>query len=315
MRTNCKHYGSEARTAKHAVKAKHSEVSCNTVEKKHSRKAIKALSFITTAVLVTAVLVIPTTTLAPGADAFEDSRALSYAVGNIDDFSSVITENCVPVTTAPQTEKPTVAQTTASESSKKAESNETTTAVAVIKETKNEPVDKNEVKQTEPIENVVESKNNGNENSSSSIEETVEISSDEASGVYLIDIQNPDLSYSPSMVVLSDYDRAKLERLVMGEAGSMGFNGCALVAQAIRDAMNRSNTSSIDAIISEYQYYAPTNKQPNQNAKDAVSYIFDQNGSAVQHRVLCFYTGSSAWHETQEFIVSCGSVRFFDLKV
>ncbi len=306
MRTNCNHYGSETKAAKHSA-AKHSEFSAKP---KHSRKVIKAFSFAATAALVTAVLLIPTTTLAPGADAFEDSRALSYNIGNIDDFSAVITENCVPVTTAPQTEKPTVAEKTEAKAAETKKSEKTTVTTTEIKEEKETKSDNTEIEQTEPVEEYTESEETYFYDSY----EVTENSSVSLYGNYLINIDNPDSSYAPSPVVLSDYDRAKLERLVMGEAGSMGYNGCALVAQAIRDAMNRSNTTSIDAIISEYQYYAPTNKEPNKEAKDAVSYIFDQNGSAVQHRVLCFYTGSSAWHETQEFIVSCGSVRFFDLK-
>ena len=132
-------------------------------------------------------------------------------------------------------------------------------------------------------------------------------------GSTLVDIANPDYSYSPCHVSLSSYDRAKLERLVMGEAGTMGYTGCALVAQSIRDAMNRSGTSSIDQIIYEYQYFGSTAIEPNSDVKSAVSYIFDQDGSAVQHRVLCFYIGYSAWHETQTFLTSIGGVRFFDL--
>lgn len=99
----------------------------------------------------------------------------------------------------------------------------------------------------------------------------------------------------------------------MGEGGSMGYVGCALIAQSIRDAMNRSNTTSIDRVISEYRYYGSTAYAPSQEVKNAVSFIFDQNGSAVQHRVLCFYTGSSSWHESQNYITSIGSVKFFDL--
>ena len=129
------------------------------------------------------------------------------------------------------------------------------------------------------------------------------------SGDVLLEIDNPDANYSPSQVTLSDYDRAKLERLVMGEAGSMGYTGCALVAQAIRDAMNLSGTSS------DYGYYGSTSIEPNADVKAAVSYIFDENGSAVQHRVLCFYIGSSAWHETQNFVVELDGVRFFDMYV
>ena len=296
--TNHKHYGSESKNI--------------TVSKK--RKGFKAFSFVFAITLAATVLVIPTTTLAPNVNAFEDSRAASYSIGDIDEFSVAITNNCVQVTTTPITQEPTtVVETT----------EETTTEVTKPTEKAEEldidvPKEENSYyieatgtdiptyveievpEKTEPVPTIKE-------------EEKVEDSIVMAEG-YLIGISNPDPNYSPKKVSLSDADRAKLERLVMGEAGSMGYEGCALVAQAIRDAMNRSNTTSIDRIISEYKYYAPTNKTPNQTVKDAVSYIFDSNGSAVQHRVICFYTGTSGWHETQTFVVGCGNVRFFDLK-
>lgn len=67
----------------------------------------------------------------------------------------------------------------------------------------------------------------------------------------------------------------------------MGYTGCALIAQSIRDAMNRSNTTSIDRIISEYQYYGSTAYAPNQDVKDAVSFIFDERlGSSAQSSLL-----------------------------
>lgn len=154
-----------------------------------------------------------------------------------------------------------------------------------------------------------ETASSNSSNTSSTVNQTA------YSGDVLLEIENPDANYSPSPLKLSDYDRAKLERLVMGEAGSMGYTGCALVAQAIRDAMNLSGTSSIDTIISEYGYYGSTSIEPNADVKAAVSYIFDENGSAVQHRVLCFYIGSSAWHETQNFVVELDGIRFFDMYI
>lgn len=121
--------------------------------------------------------------------------------------------------------------------------------------------------------------------------------------------------YSPQYVSLSEYDRSKLERLVEGEAGGLGYDGCLLVAQAIRDSMNLSGTNSIDKIISDYSYSGSTEKQPSDAAKKAVSYIFDNNGYAVNHRVLYFYATDivySEWHETQNYITTCGNMRFFD---
>lgn len=295
--TKLKHYGNDSK----------SDNKVSKTSKPKSGKKVKALSVTFALALAAVALIVPTTTLAPDVDAYEDSKAASYSVGDVDEFAAVITDNCVIETTVPLTQE----ETTVAPTTKKTTKETKPTEAATEAETKKSTEETSEVEKSESSVEVSE-----NSEYSESYTEYQEESSNDYSyntGSYLIGISNPDYNYSPSPVSLSDYDRAKLERLVMGEAGSMGYNGCALVAQCIRDAMNRSNTTSIDRIISEYQYYAPTNKEPNQAVKDAVSYIFDQNGSAVQHRILCFYTGSSGWHETQNFIVGCGNVRFFDL--
>lgn len=268
-----------------------------SVEKKTGKK-VKKFSFVLAFVLASACLIIPTTTLAPNVDAYENTKVAAYSVGNIDVFAEKIADNCVVVETQPVTEKATEATTVATEPQ--------TTATELKKDDENKDAHRDVVVKEESEVN--EDAQNNNEGSI-----TEDYSNQYDFGGYLVEIDNPDSSYSPRRVELSDYDRAKLERLVMGEAGSMGYTGCALVAQAIRDAMNRSNTSSIDRIISEYQYYAPTTMEPNDDVKAAVSFIFDNNGSAVQHRVICFYTGTSNWHETQKYITTCGTVRFFDL--
>ena len=294
--TNYKHYGSECKSNKKADKT----------SKSKSRKGVKAFSFGIAISLAAVALIVPTTTLAPDVDAFEDKKAASYTVGDIDEFAVVIKDNCIQETTVPLTQETTTVTTTKATESVKETEAPTEAEVKKTETEATEAVKKETVKKTTETKPVVEK-----------IEETkaeTETQATVSNGSYLISISNPDPDYKPKAVTLSDYDRAKLERLVMGEAGSMGFNGCALVAQCVRDAMNRSNTTSIDKIISDYGYYAPTNKEPNQAVKDAVSYIFDQNGSAVQHRILCFYTGQGGWHETQNFIVGCQNVRFFDLK-
>lgn len=325
--TNNKHYGSETR--RYAQPAKKAE---KTVK---SHKGVKIASAVCASLIACAALVIPTTTLAPNVDAYEDSRAASFSIGGLDQFSAVITNNCEEVTTAPNTEAVTAAlettkaikEASASKDEKKSESS----ASDKKEETKSEEKSSSSSSSSESS-----SKSSGSVKSAKaesyasgysddSYAEVVSYDDDndsvyaadnsysDYSGSYLIDIANPDYSYSPSRVSLSSYDRAKLERLVMGEAGSMGYLGCALVAQSIRDAMNRSNTSSIDQIISQYQYFGSTSIEPNSDVKSAVSYIFDNNGAAVQHRVICFYIGYSSWHETQTFITQVGGVRFFDL--
>ena len=122
-------------------------------------------------------------------------------------------------------------------------------------------------------------------------------------------------SASGTHIELSDYDRTLLAGLVMGEAGGLGYEGCALVAQAIHDSMVESGTTSVESIASMYQYDASMYNTPSSAAKQAVSFIFDSDGRAVDHRILYFYASdmvSSDWHESQVFVTSCGNIRFFD---
>ena len=303
--TKCKHYEKEQNT-------KRTEAS-----NIKSRKALKVTSASMAVVIAAAAFIVPTTTLAPGVEAYADSRISSYSVGDIDKFAEVIKNNCVEVTTAPVTEATVfVAETTqaptvapATEAEKETEPEEVKEKPQVEEKTEEVKAEKKEK------ETVVEDDYDYYEDYSEDSYAAPKASASNVSysGSALIDIANPDYSYNPSYVSLSSYDRAKLERLVMGEAGTMGFTGCAVVAQAIRDAMNRSGTSSIDQIISEYQYFGSTDIEPNQDVRDAVSFIFDENGAAVQHRVMCFYIGYSSWHETQTFLTEIDGVRFFDL--
>ena len=84
--TNNKHYGSETR--RYAQPAKKAE---KTVK---SHKGVKIASAVCASLIACAALVIPTTTLAPNVDAYEDSRAASFSIGGLDQFSAVITNNC-----------------------------------------------------------------------------------------------------------------------------------------------------------------------------------------------------------------------------
>lgn len=135
------------------------------------------------------------------------------------------------------------------------------------------------------------------------------------SGSYLMDIDNPDPNYVGYSVSLSDSDRDQVERMLMGEAGSMGYTGMALVAQCIRDTYVNGNYSSMQQLFSQNGYYGSTSMSPSSTAKEVVNYIFDQGGSAVQHSIRVFYASnicSSPWHEAQNYVCSCGYVRFFD---
>lgn len=132
---------------------------------------------------------------------------------------------------------------------------------------------------------------------------------------YLLSIDNPDPNYVSRSVSLSAEDRYILERLVMGESGNQGFIGAALVAQTIRDTMIYDGYSSVEQVRTACGYYGSLDRAPNQDVLDAVSYIFDQGGAAVQHQLRYFYAYkicSSPWHESQNHIVTYMDVKFFD---
>lgn len=132
---------------------------------------------------------------------------------------------------------------------------------------------------------------------------------------YLLAIDNPDTSYSTSTIELTDKDRDLLERLCMGEFGSGGFIGAALIAQAVKDAMTSDGYSSVADVIKYCRYDGSTSMGTNDACKQAVRYIFDDNHAAVQHRLLYMYNPymcTSSFHESQRFILSYQGVRFFD---
>lgn len=127
---------------------------------------------------------------------------------------------------------------------------------------------------------------------------------------YLLDIDNPDETYIPQRIYLTDSEREGIARIVMGEFGGGGFTGCALIAQAIRDAIDSYGISPMN-VRSQMQYYG-YNTNPNQNSYDAVDWIFDGN-AAVQHRIIVMNNSSGGWHGTQNFVVYYQGVWFYDL--
>lgn len=134
---------------------------------------------------------------------------------------------------------------------------------------------------------------------------------------YLIAIKNPDpdYKYDGKAVEMTEKDLDIAERLVMGEAGTMGFYGCCLVAQAIRDTYYYGNFKSIDAVRKGYGYDGSIKHKPNSAARKAVKYILKEGNSAIQHRILYFYNPRlcvSKWHESQDYLLTYKDVRFFD---
>ena len=101
----------------------------------------------------------------------------------------------------------------------------------------------------------------------------------------------------------------------MGEFGSGGFVGAALIAQAVKDAMCFDGYTSVQSIIDGCHYTGRTDIGTNEACKQAVRYIFDENHDAVQHRIMYMYNPyivQSAFHESQNYILTYQDVRFFD---
>lgn len=176
----------------------------------------------------------------------------------------------------------------------------TVTASSYVKVSPNEMVDVSEI-------------GNGQSNQAAGNEAST-IVKEEVPGP-LLDIANPDLNYTGQILNMSGQNRANLESLVFNEAGDQGFIGACLVAQAIRDQMVESGIRDASTIKRKYGYEAAINGRTNETAKQAVSYIFDHGGMAVQHRIIYFYAPrlvKSSWHESQNFVVEYKGHRVFD---
>ena len=132
----------------------------------------------------------------------------------------------------------------------------------------------------------------------------------------LLQIKNPDPDYKGRSIELSESDRDFLERLVQGEAGAEGYEGAALVAQAIHDTMI-TDSLSVKQVQKALSYSGSTKNKGNEDVKKAVAFIFDEGGMAVQHRIIYFYAPKivkSGWHETQHFVIEHNGHRVFDRK-
>lgn len=133
---------------------------------------------------------------------------------------------------------------------------------------------------------------------------------------YLVAIDNPDYSYSPEFqVILSEEDRILACQIIQGEAGGEGYESCCLVAQCLKDSMLSLGYTSIKEVQEKCKYDG-WKEDYSEDAIKAVEYIFDQNQSAIAHRVLFFYATdlcSSKWHETQNYILTINKTRYFDM--
>ena len=134
---------------------------------------------------------------------------------------------------------------------------------------------------------------------------------------YLLALDYPDTGYSCPHIELSEENRALIEKICYGEFQNGGFNGAALVAQSIKNAMVYYGTDNVKSIVGKLRYSGNHSNEATKAAKEAVIYIFDMDLNAVQHRILYKYAPSapdkpSAFHESKEYVCTYRGVRFFD---
>lgn len=147
------------------------------------------------------------------------------------------------------------------------------------------------------------------------VSQDIEKTSDENVQYALLSIDNPDYGYYGQTYNLDYYSRMYIEAIVMREAGYQGYEGCALVAQCMRDALIYKGYNDVYSMVEDMGYLGDTSLMPNEDVKNAVSFIFDNGGMAVQHRIYFYYAWTwtdSDWHETQNHIITYKDHKFFD---
>ena len=112
---------------------------------------------------------------------------------------------------------------------------------------------------------------------------------------------------------ISDYERTVIEQVVMAESGTESYQGQCAIAQCIIDACKLEDKRPIDIII-EYQY-TKNRHAPSESVKKAVAAVFDDGYRVTQAKTLYFYAPKlvvSTWHESMNFVIQIGNVRFFN---
>lgn len=116
----------------------------------------------------------------------------------------------------------------------------------------------------------------------------------------------------PPRYELSDSERDTVERVVMAEAGGECYEGQMLVAQCILNAAEKSGKQPSEAV--KVYKYATARPDPTQSVRDAVAAVFDRGETITDEPILYFYNPAkvtSAWHESQIFVIEVGGHRFF----
>ena len=115
---------------------------------------------------------------------------------------------------------------------------------------------------------------------------------------------------------LTKTERDLIERVVMGMAGDEDTTTQKAIAQCILNACYLLDKRP-DNIIKNLRYplYRPT---PSEEVKQSVTAIFDYGEYVLDKDVMYLYNyigETSQWHETQEYVCTIGSYKFFKAQI
>ena len=111
---------------------------------------------------------------------------------------------------------------------------------------------------------------------------------------------------------LSEEERITAECIVMGESGDETYFGQILVAYCLLNACEKDGLQPSE--VREVYKYSGWHEKPTTSVKNAVKTVFYDGYKPVEDNILWFYAPkwcSSAWHESQRFIIEEGGHRFF----
>lgn len=117
----------------------------------------------------------------------------------------------------------------------------------------------------------------------------------------------------PVRYALTDDERAVVEAVVAAEARGEDFDGQVLVAQCILNTAEARQMRPDDVVLEPGQYAAP-DYENGYTVAGAVAAVFDDGYTVTDEPVRYFYAPawcSSAWHESQSFVLEYGGHRFF----
>lgn len=111
---------------------------------------------------------------------------------------------------------------------------------------------------------------------------------------------------------ITDEERWEIASVVTAEAGGEPFAGMVAVAQCILNGCEDELLRPFD-LIKEYGYTSKR-PEPSEEALKAVQAVFDFGQVVTDEPIKYFYAPAvteSAWHETQDYVLTINGHRFF----